>query len=270
LASVTVRWVHFGHPLPLAAIAKAPSLEHGLRYALGGALLVGPLWLCFSSVFVKSLRKERWMAVPMLVHLGALVLAGGDWMPLFRLWVPWIPVAVALGVRFFLESSWARVSLVPTLLAGMALWWSFGADARQVVARREELIERARPLLKNARVVAAVDVGWLGAATDATIVDLAGVTDPRIAQLVGGHTSKRISPGLFSDREVDTWVVRTVDLQYRPGDPLVRIHPVYVVDARLLLKAEDLAFVPTDIVLLPGTGGGYVILRHRRLASADS
>jgi hypothetical protein len=56
-------------------------------------------------------------------------------------------------------------------------------------------------------VVAALDIGWLGAATDATIVDLAGLTDPVIAVLPGGHTSKAIPAALLDARKVDTIVL---------------------------------------------------------------
>ncbi len=50
-------------------------------------------------------------------------------------------------------------------------------------------------------------MGWVGAATDATIVDLAGLTDPEIAALRGGHTSKAIPEGLLDARGVDAVVL---------------------------------------------------------------
>ena len=62
-------------------------------------------------------------------------------------------------------------------------------------------------------MIAALDIGWLGAATDATIVDLAGLTDPAIAVLPGGHTSKAIPASLLEARGVDALV-----LQVREGE----------------------------------------------------
>ena len=50
-------------------------------------------------------------------------------------------------------------------------------------------------------------MGWLGAAAPhATIVDLAGVTDPEVARLPGAHTTKKIPDGFLVARRVDTLV----------------------------------------------------------------
>jgi hypothetical protein len=70
------------------------------------------------------------------------------------------------------------------------------------------LIEELRAPLADAKVIAALDIGWLGAATDATIVDLAGLTDPAIAVLPGGHTSKAIPASMLDARHVDTLVLQ--------------------------------------------------------------
>ena len=70
-----------------------------------------------------------------------------------------------------------------------------------------QLIEELRGPLAGAKVVAALDIGWLGAATDTTIVDLAGLTDPAIAVLPGGHTSKAIPAAMLDARGVDTIVL---------------------------------------------------------------
>ena len=78
---------------------------------------------------------------------------------------------------------------------------------RHVHAARKELIVEARAVLADAKVVAALDIGWVGAASDARIVDLAGLTDPAIAVLAGGHTSKAVDLGMLLDRDVDTLVV---------------------------------------------------------------
>jgi hypothetical protein len=76
-----------------------------------------------------------------------------------------------------------------------------------VYTARSTLVDRARPALAGAEVVAALDVGWVGAATDARVVDLAGLTDPAIAALPGGHTSKRVDLAMLLERDVDTVVV---------------------------------------------------------------
>jgi hypothetical protein len=85
-------------------------------------------------------------------------------------------------------------------------WRLIGADAVRVVDTREAWIAVAPRALGDARVIAALDIGWLGAATDKTIVDLAGLTDAGIAALPGGHTSKRVAAPQLASRGVDALV----------------------------------------------------------------
>jgi hypothetical protein len=86
-----------------------------------------------------------------------------------------------------------------------------GESAARVGRDRLAVIDELRPALDSASVTAALDAGWVGATTGASIVDLAGVTDPSIAALAGGHTSKHIAPSLFEERRVDTLVLLIAD-----------------------------------------------------------
>jgi hypothetical protein len=90
-----------------------------------------------------------------------------------------------------------------------------GPRAAAVGPKRLAALEALRPALAEARVVAALDVGWVGAATEANIVDLAGVTDPAVAILPGGHTTKDVPQALLVTRGVDTLV-----LLLAPGESL--------------------------------------------------
>jgi hypothetical protein len=81
-----------------------------------------------------------------------------------------------------------------------------GPSAAHVMQHRSALIEAARPALAGATRVATIDVGWVGAASEADIVDLAGATDPEIAALPGGHTSKMISGAFLTGRDPDRLV----------------------------------------------------------------
>ena len=112
------------------------------------------------------------------------------------------------------------------------------------------------------RLVAAVDIGWIGAATPATLVDLAGVTDPSIAPLPGGHTTKRVPSSLLIQRQVDTLV-----LLLDSGEPLrtpwYTSRFYYGVDAMLAAGVQDLGFEPSALVPLPRTQKHYVVLRLR-------
>jgi hypothetical protein len=132
-----------------------------------------------------------------------------------------------------------------------------------VGADRAALVAAARPLLAGAHCVAALDVGWVGAATEADIVDLAGVTDPEIAALPGGHTSKRVDARLLLERGTDALLL------YLPaglpaGGAADWAEATYgrAVEARL---ADDVVtarhFGAATFLPLGARGAGYVLLR---------
>jgi hypothetical protein len=201
-----VRLAVFDRPAPLALYAKPSDLAHGWRYALACALLTGPL------AIVAWRRLEPWcrgMQAAVAVHFLAVAVAGGDWMPLSRLVVPVLPCVVVAGAHVLDRSRWwigtPRLALA---LAGLVFAVvRAGPAAARVGSDRLQILGELGPSLRSARVVAALDVGWVGAATDAAVVDLAGVTDPTIAALPGGHTSKSIPPSLLAARSVDTIVL---------------------------------------------------------------
>jgi hypothetical protein len=117
--------------------------------------------------------------------------------------------------------------------------------------------------------VAALDIGWVSAATEADIIDLAGLTDPTIASLPGGHTSKRIDAAMLLDRDPDVLLLYAVvgDGQTRPTDIRSWRSSIFprVVEARL--AASDLVgerFTPRDFLPLGKTGAGYFLLERVR------
>src|SRR5439155_8997260 len=86
---------------------------------------------------------------------------------------------------------WADAArLLIAIAAGVWTLAVAGPAGRHVLADRIDLARRARPYLDGAARIASVDIGWPTLATEADIVDLAGLTDPTIAALPGGHTSK--------------------------------------------------------------------------------
>lgn len=216
LAVVIARLVIFGRPAPLAVLAKPASIELGGKYALACFLLTGPVALLAPFALRRASGFARGLALAVAAHFVAIALAGGDWMPLSRLAAPALPAA-ALGVAHL-----AAVASLPATAARLALALAgeifqvvrVGPSAALVSAERLRVIDELRPALAASRVVAAVDIGWLGAATPATIVDLAGLTDPAIAALSGSHTSKAIPSTLLDARGVDTLVVLL-----RQGEP---------------------------------------------------
>ena len=222
LLVVAVRLWAWQRPIPLSAIAKPADLVLGFRYALACALLTGgPIAALAPLGFRKLDAFSRFVLVAGFVHFGAVALAGGDWMPLSRLVVPVLPAFVYVTAHLLSTPK----PIIPLARLGLALVGTIfvfvrvGPVAKGVLEDRLALVESAREALEGAERVAAVDIGWLGAATPARIVDLAGVTDLEVAALPGGHTSKTISLTMLTRREVDA---------------LVLLDPPRTVEARLL------------------------------------
>lgn len=207
-----VRLVAFGRAAPLSALAKAPVLSLGLAYAGAAALLAGFPAVVAPAGLWRASGWTRWLVATVAAHVLAMALAGGDWMPLARLAVPVVPVAVLASARLLAARGPRLPGGAVALGVGVALQIfgfarSYG-PTHAIATDRAHLIDEMRPVLAGARVIAAVDVGWIGAAAEhAHVVDLAGITDPTVAALVGGHTARRIPRTLLDDRRVDTVVL---------------------------------------------------------------
>jgi hypothetical protein len=205
LLVVALRSHYFGRALPLSFYAKPSDFAHGLRYALGAFAFTGLPWLTLATPReFRSLPRAAWpLFAALLAHGAALVLCGGDWMALYRLAVPALPAA-ALAAAHLAEHARLAFAIPRFSLAlggALLLAIGLGPSARHVGADRARLIAEARPVLGKDARIATLDVGWVGAASDADVIDLAGVTDPEVASFPGGHTSKRIpGPYLFERR----------------------------------------------------------------------
>jgi hypothetical protein len=267
-----VRVSVFGHPAPLSAFAKPSDFGSGVGYAVGGLALLGlPVLLVGLRSYASLSAHGRALFLGSLAHVAAIVLAGGDWMALFRLFVPVLPLWAYLAAELSRAASaravWAK-SIAATCI-GLALVWVKGPAARGVWHHRERLIQLARPALAPAFRVASLDVGWVGAATRAPIVDLAGVTDPEVAYLPGGHTSKRLPQDFLVRRDPDTLVlllapgVGAAEAMSRPSREL---HFARAVEQRVtrLEGADQYAPVTT----LPLGGGSQLYLVLRRVGAA--
>ncbi|MEO7329914.1 MAG: hypothetical protein ABI193_15155, partial [Minicystis sp.] len=190
-------------------LAKPSDALLGAKYAFACFLFTGPLALLAPFAIRRLDTFGRVLLLSILVHFIAVALAGGDWMPFSRLVAPVLPAsALCFAQLAAVADARATAARLVLALAGpifqLVRW---GPSAIHVGDDRRALIEELRAPLSSARVVAALDIGWLGAATDATIVDLAGLTDPAIAVLRGSHTSKAIPVGLLDARKVDTLVL---------------------------------------------------------------
>ncbi|MEO6419351.1 MAG: hypothetical protein ABIP39_08105, partial [Polyangiaceae bacterium] len=192
--AVLARLVFFGRAAPLSLLAKPSDLTHGVAYAGAAAILSLTPIVAFAPLALVRSRTAAAIAGAGVVHVLAVAFAGGDWMPYARLMAP---IAPSLLYAFVLAAPHAhRVATSARVAVAVAVGAYFmvysAPQGRHVQRDREALAVLARPFLVGARSVATLDIGWPSAATEAPIIDLAGLTDPEIAVLPGGHTSKRV------------------------------------------------------------------------------
>ncbi len=210
---VVVRLVAFGRAAPLSLLAKPSDLHHGLIYAGAAALVVLTPILAFAPLTLirRASPQAKTLAIAGFAHILVVVAVGGDWMPFARLMVPIAPslALVFVDVGRVSHVAWTGARAFVAFSLGIAVAYSAAPAGRHVYETRRDLILSARTQLYRAHVIACADVGWVGAAAqpDAEIVDLGGVTDPTVAVLPGGHTSKSIDPSMLLDRNVDTILI---------------------------------------------------------------
>lgn len=220
LSVIAFRLHMFGHVLPLTLSAKPAELGHGVHYAgLAVGLIAGGFGVVlFACGMLWGRAAERWVGAVVIAHWIAVMLAGGDWMPGFRLLVPVIPLyawVAAVGVMR-LRRPWLACLL---LLASCAVpLTSMVVQLPEVHAAGEARDARgallARWLREHACHVGLVDVGYLGHMASVRVFDLAGITDEAVARLPGGHVSKAIPIAMLRERAPDTLVLRA--RQQRP------------------------------------------------------
>jgi hypothetical protein len=255
----------FGHPAPLAVFAKPSDMAHGLRYALGSALLAGPPYLLLAGRSWRAVpRSHVALALALGVHWVVLAGVGGDWMPFWRLAMPAIPGVLLLGSALLGVTPsrlWAA-RFVPVFACAALLHAAQGKATRAVRSERARLIAELPPLLGGARRVASLDVGWVGAAGDYEVIDLAGVTDPEVAYLSGGHTSKRLPPDFLVRHDVDALVL----LRERPpGGRAANGYARQVENRVLTLRGADELQVVGELLL--DSAQSYVVLRRGAMES---
>jgi hypothetical protein len=185
----------FGHLLPMTASAKPALLWHGLAYL--GTALREPRVLVLALLFVLAVyrggRVTRVLALALAVHTLAVVLAGGDWMPARRLFVPVVPtlaLVLARGLRG-LRMGYALGALL-LVCSARELFVELPA-IREAGARRERMLPELTRALCRPGTIALIDVGVIGAAcARQELLDLGGLTTPEVAYAAGGHLDKHV------------------------------------------------------------------------------
>jgi hypothetical protein len=232
LGVVAFRLALFGHPLPLAWDAKPGEVLRGAGYVARGSLVVtgvGGIGLAFDAA--RQSRSLRAVGLALLAHVAAVALAGGDWMPGFRLLSPIVPAYALLagigGARAIalVHVRRRRIALVHVRrrrIALVALALAIGVPGLDVFAQlprareageiREQVgppLARALAALAGGSRVALVDVGYLPWIGGFSVLDLSGITDPTIGRRPGRHLDKNVEPELLAERGVGVLVLRS-------------------------------------------------------------
>jgi len=278
------RWHLSGNLLPLSWHAKAGSLRDGFEYSVRALpILTGGLGglLALAGALLGQGR-DRARAASLLVHVICVTLAGGDWMPGFRLFVPILPQYAQLAAvgaervwwrsrrsnlrgprRLVLRRVSTCVALgfacgVPLLdLALRIPEWRAAGEARERVG-----VEIATRLRHESRRVALVDIGFLGYASDCDVIDLAGITDPEVAAMAGGHLDKHIPSPWLATRAPDTVLLHSSLPPLAAEDGrLLRLHG-YPVEMRIARSAW-LQREFRVAALYPYAPGYHYVLLHR-------
>lgn len=266
-AVVAVRLACFGSPMPLAVLAKPSDLEHGALYVGAGLLVTGLVFLGLVALPAfrasEALRPVRRSALALAtVHVLVVAAVGGDWMPYARLLVPVLPSVAVVAAS--ISSTGARSVLAALVLSvNVVFGWRHRADAAAVWSKRASVIEALAPALASHARVAGLDVGFLGAAFAGSIVDLAGLTDPAVARLRGGHTSKALPEGFLDTRGADALVL------WAPPGSRVELGPQAVfgrvVETRLA-RSPRVAATFEERTRIPWDASGAVLVVYGRRA----
>lgn len=245
---VAFRLALFDHALPMSLAAKPALLMHGAAYALRSLLFALPsVGLMAAGIpdrggrmMMKApVRSDLLLLAVVLAHMGAVVVAGGDWMPGFRLVAPVIPIAALVVGRTVTRIARRRRALAAGLLAlslfpALTLFTSV-PDARDAGHSRETVgRELATWLAAHARTVALVDVGYLPWASGVAVVDLGGITEPRVAYAPGAHLAKRVDEAWLRARSPDV-IVLHADAPPGVGDGTLRALAGWPVERRVAM-----------------------------------
>jgi hypothetical protein len=266
-----------GRALPLSLYAKAGSIADGAAYSARAVLIgsggLGLILVGAGAWFGRS--RARWLAGVLAAHACCVTLAGGDWMPGFRLYVPVIPIYAQLAaegaVTLWRRGRAARALAALSLLGACAVSlldlatripeWRAAAHSRETVAR-----PLAAKLRACAQRVALVDIGFIGYASGREIVDLGGITDPAVALLPGGHLNKHIDSDWLARRAPDTIILHSITPPSAADDGSLGRLGGYPVEQRLASSA----WVRRDFQLVESQRYApnyyYAVLRRRGAA----
>lgn len=213
---VSFRWMAFGNPLPLAIAAKPSGLAEGVPYVARAVLATTGLVALVPAV-VAAVRGGSWaraVAAIAGVHLLAVAVAGGDWMPGYRLVAPALPLVAMLvgaGIARWRAAPWLRAAALALCVAVPLADLAVEVPRARAAGLRRQRVGApfAAWLGERYASLAVVDAGYLPWASGTRVFDLAGLTDPAVARAPGGHLDKRFDLGLLAGASPDAIVLHS-------------------------------------------------------------
>jgi len=201
----------------LVSLVPAPGLPLAARIGIGSGL--------FALALAAAMRRPgmRLLASAVLLLGAAIVWEGGDWMVMWRFWVPVLPFVYVLIVALlrvlrerFEHGGWIAGACVLVLAVhGVASGWQARTSpsgalfpARPSATSYHHvagyLDEHAAP----GDAVALMDIGQIGYETDLRVIDISGLTEPWIARSPGGFLDKQYPITRLLDRRPRFFVLR--------------------------------------------------------------
>jgi arabinofuranosyltransferase len=178
---------------------------------------------------------------------AAVLLEGGDWMFLHRFWVPALPPLVLLLAAAARSAASAAPALRRAAAAGLALLAASFVVAglrerdgpnglRTNAAGYRFAHHRVAAFLRERGVpgdtVALMDVGIIGYESGLRVLDISGLTDPRVARAPGGFLDKHYPVRAILAERPRFFVL----VDRFPLDDAIRDDPVFRRDYRLVLE----------------------------------
>ncbi len=264
----------FGDPLPLSFYAKPADVPFGVGYAVRGAMVltgIGGIGLVALSSLIGR-RDDRLLGVALLVHLAAIAVAGGDWMPGFRLHAPVLPIYAWVAGALFTRPPPRIVApkvlgvallVMALVVPGLDAWVQVPRASDAGLVRRTDGGRVAETLRAHGDSVALVDIGYLGYLSGLRVVDLGGVTDEVIAHASGGHADKEIDLGYLDSRAPELVVLNSRDEPVIDDDGRVHLRGALPVEHRLA-RSGWLTRGYTLLRVMPYGEGYYVLFGRSR------
>lgn len=268
IATVAIfRTAMFGSPIPLSFFAKPGVVSLGGAYVLR-AVAVHTSVL---GLVLVGFSREKGLRYIAMVHLLVVALAGGDWMPGYRLLAPLVPLYALLaadgatqlfarGRRLFAVMLVAGALVVPCLDTVAEL-----GPARDAGRRREHAGRALHGQLNRSGArVALVDVGFLVYRSVAHVIDLGGVADNRIGRLSGAYLDKMVRETDLRNRNPNYIVLHSMSEPEVRNGALLQFHG-YGVEHRVARMAWVRESFRVQNVMAYSPGYYYIVLARREL-----